>query len=383
MREASDADLDGKLAVVQRELNEALKRQAATDEVLRAISNSPERLMNVREDSRGLRSMPIRTPIFHPPFNVVRASHVELGVRDLAASRAFYVDCLGYLVSEETTETLYLRGVEERNHHSIVLRTADEPVVDTLGFKLASEDDLDRAAFWFEGKGLPTSFPHVPFQGRTLRTVDPHGTPLDFYVHMDQGERMLQRYAAHQGARIQRIDHINCFTPDVQTSYNFFHEIGFRLTEYTETDDPDPLLWAVWMHRKGNVHDIAFTNGRGPRLHHVGVWTASALDILHTCDVMATSGYLANMERGPERHGLSNAFFLYIRDPDGHRVELFTSDYLTVDPDLEPIRWSLKDPQRATLWGHPAPKSWFEEGAAFAGVPVRTPVLAAQPIVAH
>jgi hypothetical protein len=42
-----------------------------------------------------------------------------------------------------------------------------------------------------------------------------------------------------------------------------------------------------------------------------------------------------------------------------------------------------KDPQRATLWGHPAPKSWFEEGAAFAGVPVRTPVLAAQPIVAH
>ena len=169
----------------------------------------------------------------------------------------------------------------------------------------------------------------------------------------------------------------------MQTSYDFFREIGFRLTEYTETDDPDPLLWAVWMHRKGNVHDIAFTNGGGPRLHHVGVWTASALDILHTCDVMATSGYLANMERGPGRHGLSNAFFLYIRDPDGHRVELFTSDYLTVDPDLEPIRWSLKDPQRATLWGHPAPQSWFEEGAAFAGVPVRTPVLAAQPIVAH
>ena len=56
---------------------------------------------------------------------------------------------------------------------------------------------------------------------------------------------------------------------------------------------------------------------------------------------MATSGYLANMERGPGRHGISNAFFLYIRDPDGHRIELFTSDYLTVDPDLEPLRWSL------------------------------------------
>ena len=37
---------------------------------------------------------------------------------------------------------------------------------------------------------------------------------------------------------------------------------------------------------------------------------------------MATTGYLANMERGPGRHGIANAFFLYVRDPDGHRVEL-------------------------------------------------------------
>ena len=97
----------------------------------------------------------------------------------------------------------------------------------------------------------------------------------------------------------------------------------------------------MWLHRKGNVHDLAFTNGRGPRLHHIGVWAAGPLDILHLCDVMATVGLSANMERGPGRHGISNAFFLYIRDPDGHRIELFTSDYLTVDPDLEPLRWSL------------------------------------------
>ena len=77
------------------------------------------------------------------------------------------------------------------------------------------------------------------------------------------------------------------------------------------------------MHRKGNVHDIAFTNGVGPRLHHIGLWTPGVLDIIHICDVMATCGYLDNMERGPGRHGISNAFFLYIRDPDGHRIELF------------------------------------------------------------
>jgi catechol 2,3-dioxygenase len=327
--------------------------------------------------------MPIRPPIFDPPFNIVRASHVAFGVRDIGKTRAFYVDCLGYVVTAETGEALYLRGVEERNHHSIRLLKTGEPCVDVLGFKLASEEDLDRAASWFAAHGLPAAFVELPYQGRTLRARDPLGMPLEFYARMDRAECLIRKYAEYRGARIQRIDHINCFTPDVQASYDFYNALGFRLTEYTETDGDDAKLWAVWMHRKGNVHDLAFTNGRGPRLHHIGVWTASALDILHICDVMASSGFLANMERGPGRHGISNAFFLYCRDPDNHRVELFTSDYLTVDPDLEPLRWSLRDPQRQTLWGQPAPQSWFEEGSVFTGVATREPVLAAQPIVAR
>lgn len=327
--------------------------------------------------------MPIRKPVLDPPFNVVRVSHVEFGVRDLKRARAFYVDILGLLPADPSPDRLYLRGVEERNHHSIILRRAAQPEVSALGFKVASEDDLDRAAFWFARKGLPTCFLQVPFQGRTLLTQDPLGMPLEFYFRMDQAERMLQQYAAHRGARVQRIDHVNCFTPDVQASHDFYAELGFRPTEYTDTDEANPRLWAVWMHRKGNVHDIAFTNGVGPRLHHVGLWCPGPLDILHTCDVMATCGYLMNMERGPGRHGISNAFFLYVRDPDGHRIELFTSDYLAVDPDLEPIRWTLNDPQRQTLWGHPAPKSWFEEGSSFAGLAVREPALATRPVVAR
>ena len=86
------------------------------------------------------------------------------------------------------------------------------------------------------------------------------------------------------------------------------------------------------------------------------------LNIIHLCDVMATTGYLANMERGPGRHGIANAFFLYVRDPDGHRIELYASDYLTVDPDFEPIRWSLRDPRRQTLWGTPAPQELVRGG---------------------
>ena len=106
------------------------------------------------------------------------------------------------------------------------------------------------------------------------------------------------------------------------------------------------------------------------------------MNIIHLCDVMATTGWLANMERGPGRHGISNAFFLYVRDPDGHRVEFYASDYQTMDPDHEPLRWSLRDPRRQSLWGQPAPKSWFEEGSAFAGTEQREALFKANVIVA-
>lgn len=67
------------------------------------------------------------------------------------------------------------------------------------------------------------------------------------------------------------------------------------------------------------------------------------------------------MESGPGRHGISNAFFLYLRNPDGYRIGLYTGDYLSADPDWKPIRWKLNDPQRQTFWGAPVPESWFRE----------------------
>ena len=36
--------------------------------------------------------MPVPKPNLYPDFNVVRLSHVEYGVTDLKASRAFYAD---------------------------------------------------------------------------------------------------------------------------------------------------------------------------------------------------------------------------------------------------------------------------------------------------
>ncbi len=325
--------------------------------------------------------MPVPAPNLYPPFNIVRLSHVEYRVTDLARSRAFYVDTLGLQVSFEDDSRIYLRAMEERGHHCIVLVRADAADVGVLGFKLYDTPDLDAAQAWFAGRGLPTQWVDRPFMGRVLRTRDPFGIPLEFYVQMDRLAPIHQQYRLYNGVKPLRIDHFNMFSSDVDASVAFYNDIGFRVTEYTE-DDESGRCWAAWMHRKGGVHDVAFTNGLGPRLHHTAFWVPTPLNIIDLLDLMSTTGWVANIERGPGRHGISNAFFLYVRDPDGHRIEIYCSDYQTVDPDLEPIRWSLTDPQRQTLWGAAAPRSWFEEGSAFEGVAPVPAVLQAQPIIA-
>ena len=39
------------------------------------------------------------------------------------------------------------------------------------------------------------------------------------------------------------------------------------------------------------------------------------MGVIRACDALAAAGYADNIERGPARHGISNALFVYVRDP--------------------------------------------------------------------
>jgi len=317
---------------------------------------------------------------FDLPFNIQRCSHVHCIVKDLDASHRFYVDIMGFIETERTDDTLFLRCLEEKNHHSYVLEKGDKPEIIALGFKVAFDKDLDALEQHFQALDLATSWVDRHGEERTLAVKTPLGIPMEFHAKQTRVPAMMREYIRYKGLAPLRFDHINCFTPNCQSTYEFMvQQLGFRLTEYTLTEKGD--MWAAWTHRKGNVHDMAMTNGAGPRLHHTGIWTASVNNIIHLLDVMASEGFVDNIERGPGRHGISNAFFLYILDPDGHRLEPFTCDYLTIDTDWEPLGWDLRDPRRQTLWGAPAPKSWFEHGSTFRGVELRQSEIVSNPIV--
>jgi catechol 2,3-dioxygenase len=320
------------------------------------------------------------SPSLPPPFNITRASHVVLTARDLEATKAFYCDVLGFILTDQSRDTLYLRGIEERSHHSVVFRrTSEAPACDRIGFRTLTDDDLHRAAAHFSAHGRDARWVEVPHQGRTMHVTDAAGAQLELCATMDVVPSHVDQFDRYRGGSPMRLDHFQLATHDVAAATRFYLDLGFRLTEYTATDGTDEL-WGTWLQRKGNPHDVVFTNGRGPRLHHFAFTVPEVRDIVHACDVAGSLGFGKHLERGPGRHGISNALFVYFRDPDGHRVELFNMHYQAIDINLPPLRWELSNTRRSQLWGLPASAAWFFEATNFAGQALQEPRLKAEPV---
>jgi len=296
--------------------------------------------------------------------DILRCAYLELVVSDLAASRAFYVDVLGLVVTAEDENGIYLRTLEEFIHHNLVLRQGPVPAAAALAFRVRAPQDVDRAEAYYRALGCRTERrPHgfVDGIGDAVRVTDPLGFPYEFFHEVQHVERLSWHFELYTPGALVRFDHFNQVTPDVPAGVRYLEGLGFRVTE--DIQDDEGTTYAAWLRRKPTVHDTALTGGAGPRLHHVAFATHEQHNIIAICDKLGALRMSDHIERGPGRHGVSNAFYLYLRDPDGHRVEIYTQDYYTGDPDNPVVTWDVHDNQRRDWWGNPVVPSWYTEAS--------------------
>jgi len=299
-------------------------------------------------------------PAPQPP-DIVRSAYAELVVTDLQRAHWFWVEILGFVVTEASPGALYLRGYDELTHHNLILREGPEPANGRLSFRVRTPGDLDRAVEFYrhlECRTVRLPAGTTPGIGEAVRVEDPLGFTVEFFHEATLAGRLQQRYDLRRGAEVARMDHFNIVVPDVSAAYEYYLSLGFGLSE---TIEDDQTLYAAWMYRKQTVHDMAFTGGAGPRLHHLGFFAHESHQVLRTCDILGSLHEESHIERGPGRHGVSNAFYVYLRDPDGHRLEIYTSDYYTGDPDHPVLRWDVTDPRRRDFYGHAVIPSWYAE----------------------
>src|SRR5881227_1613486 len=86
---------------------------------------------------------------------VLRPGYIQIRVTDIDAAVKHYVDRIGlHEVSREADGRVYLRAFDEFDRHSIVLRPADMPGMDYVGFKVASDAELNTFAQRIETAGI-------------------------------------------------------------------------------------------------------------------------------------------------------------------------------------------------------------------------------------
>ena len=258
--------------------------------------------------------MAIPKPNYNPPFNITRASHSVLHVKDLAKSRAFYVDLIGLIVSDEDKDTIYLRGVAEVCHHSLVLKRARR-----AASRAGRHALLHRGGF---GKG-ESLFREGRPAGAMGRAAVP-GPDAACQRSARRAARIL-RHHDHQaaaGGRVSSITTARCRSASIISRFwcrtcsaqlEFYMGLGFRLSEYIAPDGSDDPLF-VFLQRKGNPHDIVFAPGAGPRLHHAAFSIPGIVSLLLCLRSRLDMGFAENIEFGPGRHGPGHgAVRLYAR----------------------------------------------------------------------
>jgi catechol 2,3-dioxygenase len=100
----------------------------------------------------------------------------------------------------------------------------------------------------------------------------------------------------------------------------------------------------------------------GGRLHHIAYWYGYPQHLMDIADVLVENGI--EIEAGPGKHGISQAYFMYVFEPGGNRVELFGDNgYLIFDPDWEPVTWREENLDKGIIWyGSPLPAEYFMYG---------------------
>jgi len=116
------------------------------------------------------------------------------------------------------------------------------------------------------------------------------------------------------------------------------------------------------------------TGSKG-RFHHIAFWYGYPQHLLDLADVLVE--YDVQIEAGPGKHGTTQAYFMYVFEPGGTRVELFgDTGYLIFDPTWKTVVWdvtNVNDLEKSTIWfGGQLPETFYSYGTPLVGERVGT-----------
>lgn len=289
---------------------------------------------------------------------VLRPGHVALRVLEMEPALKHYVDILGLIeVARDKAGRVFLKAWDEHDHHSVVLREADEAGMDYMGWRVDSPATLKKLAADLEKSGLASGMAWIPAgehpaTGERLRFTIPTGHAMELFAEKEKVGNDCGTDGPDinpnpwpdnlRGIAPSRFDHCLLYGDDLDGAVKLFREVlGFSLAEQIMAGPDGSLMIGAFLTCSNKAHDVALI--RQPvkgKFHHASFILGSWEQVLKASDILSRNK--VSLDIGPTRHGITRGETVYFFDPSGNRNEVFAGGYIHY-PDKPTITWTEQE----------------------------------------
>jgi catechol 2,3-dioxygenase-like lactoylglutathione lyase family enzyme len=274
---------------------------------------------------------------------------VELGVRDLHQSAAFYHHVWGLEQVAGEGDTMHLRANGDE-HHVVTLR--ERPTAGLLGVHFAATDRAAVTALHAKAKAFGAKVDGEPAElprsagggfGFSFRSLEGHVLNISSDV---------ARHASVVSDRSKpvKLSHVVLNAGGIGDETAFFIDLlGFKLS--------DASGMMNFVRCSADHHSIALARSEGPSLNHMAYEMANIDGLMRGAGRLKQHGF--NLEWGVGRHGPGDNVFSYFIEPNGFVTE-YTAEVQQIDEAIyEPhdAEYWTNFPMRPCRWGmggHPS-----------------------------
>ncbi len=269
---------------------------------------------------------------------------IDLGVRDLEATRAFYEDAWGLKEVSRENGSVYMRATGH-DHHVVALH--ENPRAHLMTVNLAAPDRASVDALHEKAKAMGVSIVHAPMElpkvaggGYGFALKSPDGQTVTLSADVARLDALPQDTSVPE-----RLSHVVLNAHKYDEQIAFFRDVlSFRLADTTDFMD--------FMRCCSDHHSIALARSEGPSLNHMAYELPDIEGLMKGAGRMKMNGY--DIGWGIGRHGPGDNVFSYFVEPNGFVTEYTTGmeqvendAYEWHGPDywasafIRPCRWGL------------------------------------------
>src|SRR3954471_10594752 len=178
----------------------------------------------------------------HRSFDLAHLAHLELLTPKPDESLRFFVDVLGMTESGRAGQSVYLRGWDDYEHHTLKLTESPVSGMGHMAFRATSPEALQHRVGIIEQTGLGVGWTDGDTgHGPAYAFTTPDGHNMEVYYETEWYaapaalkpalKNQAMRYPA-RGVNVRRLDHLNLLTADAKELRLFMEDVlGMRTTE--------------------------------------------------------------------------------------------------------------------------------------------------------